>query len=511
MTTVSTPPTSGDIREKGLASGRIGTVTGAVLGISTVAPGYTLTASIGLMVAAVAAKVPAILIVGFIPMFLTAYAYRELNNRMPDCGASFTWSTKAFGPYIGWMCGWGMVLATIFVLSNLAAIAVEFFYLFLADVFHNPAIEQFGTGKAVNIISTLLFLAAATWVSARGIQTSERIQYVLVAFQMVVLLGFAITAVVKSGSQPTHLSFDIDWFNPFTGLGISALILGVVGSIFGFWGWDTTLTLGEESKDPTRVPGRAGVLCVLSILITYLLIAVGVTMFAGVGEQGIGLGNPDNADNVFAALAHPVLGSLGPFVLLAVFASAAASLQTTFLPAARTLLAMGSYEAFPKKFASISPRFLSPVFATVFAGIVTGIFYTAVSLLSDSVLWDTVASLGIMICWYYGITAFACVWYFRSELFRNARSVVFKFVFPLLGALMLFVVFLISVHQSMDPENGSGSQVFGVGLVFWIGFGSLVLGAVLMLVMRAVNPSFFTGQTLVKGTSATDPEFEGIQ
>ena len=73
-------------------------------------------------------------------MFLTAYAYRELNSESPDCGASFTWSTKAFGPYVGWMCGWGMVIATIIVLSNLAAIAVQFFYLFLARVTGDAAL-----------------------------------------------------------------------------------------------------------------------------------------------------------------------------------------------------------------------------------------------------------------------------------------------------------------------------------------------------------------------------------
>ena len=110
---------------KGLAEGKVGTLSGAMLGISCVAPGYTLTASIGVIVAAVGLKMPAIFIAGFIPMFLTAYAYRELNSRTPDCGASFTWSTKAFGPYVGWMCGWGMVVASIIVLSNLAAIAAR--------------------------------------------------------------------------------------------------------------------------------------------------------------------------------------------------------------------------------------------------------------------------------------------------------------------------------------------------------------------------------------------------
>src|SRR6476660_4252226 len=234
------------LTSKGLAEGKVGTLSGAILGISSVAPGYTLTASIGVIVAAVGLKMPAIFIAGFIPMFLTAYAYRELNSRAPDCGASFTWSTKAFGPYIGWMCGWGMVIATIIVLSNLAAIAVEFFYLFIARVVDNPDIADLADNKLINIVTTLVFLALATMIASRGITTSEHVQFVLVGFQMVVLLGFAVVAImhVGAGDAPAGLSFDLDWFNPFSGLTWTAFAVGVVGSIFAFWGWDTCLTLG---------------------------------------------------------------------------------------------------------------------------------------------------------------------------------------------------------------------------------------------------------------------------
>lgn len=479
--------------DKGLAAGTIGTFSGAVLGISTVAPGYTLTASIGLIVAAVGLKMPAILLAGFVPMFLTAYAYRELNSRMPDCGASFTWSTKAFGPYVGWMCGWGMVMATIIVLSNLAAIGVEFFYLFIGRVFSSPGITELADHKVVNILTTLAFLALATYISGRGITTSEKVQYVLVGFQMIILVVFSVVALVQvaRSEAPVHLSFDLDWFDPFTGIALSAFMIGVTGSIFAFWGWDTCLTLGEESKDPKKVPGRAGLLCVLSILLTYLLVAVAVMMYAGVGDTGLGLGNEENADNVFGALADPVLGWAGPLLLLAILASSVASLQTTFLPAARTMLAMGVYGAFPKKFAEVNPRFLVPTFSTVVAGVVTGAFYTVVSLLSERALLDTVAALGIMICWYYGITAFACVWYFRRELFTSTRNFFFKFLFPLLGGTMLLAVFVVSVRESMDPENGSGAAIGGIGLVFYMGFGILLFGAALMAVTRWRNPDFF--------------------
>ena len=127
---------------------------------------------------------------------------------------------------------------------------------------------------------------------------------------------------------------------------------------------------------------------------------------------------------------------------------------------------------------------------------------TMVTLLSDNALWDTIAALGIMICWYYGITAFACVWFFRRELFANVHNIVFKLLFPLLGGLILAVVFVIFVGGGRNPGKGRGAAIGGIGLVFFIGFGILLLGAVLMLVMRAQRPDFFTGQTLRRETPA---------
>ena len=107
-----------------------------------------------------------------------------------------------------------------------------------------------------------------------------------------------------------------------------------------------------------------------------------------------------------------------------------------------------------------------------------------------------------MICFYYGLTAFACVWYFRRELFASAFNIIFKLVFPLLGGLMLAAVFVISLIDSADPANGSGAEIGGVGLVFILAVGLLLLGAVLMLVCRFRDPAFFRGETLHRDTPA---------
>ncbi|MFE1817291.1 amino acid transporter, partial [Pseudomonas otitidis] len=81
--------------------------------------------------------------------------------------------------------------------------------------------------------------------------------------------------------------------------------------------------------------------------------AIATLQFAGISDVGLGLGNPRIQENVFAHLAGPVMGPLAILMSIAVLASTAASLQSTFVSPARTLLAMGYYGAVPQRFASV--------------------------------------------------------------------------------------------------------------------------------------------------------------
>ena len=226
---------------------------------------------------------------------------------MPDAGTSFTWTSKAFGPYVGWLGGWAAVVACVIVLSNLAGVAVQFLYQFIGSAANSEMISGLWENKLINVVTCLAFLAIATYVAYRGIDTTEHVQMVLVIFQLVMLLLFSVLAIAKSGGSEFGEAFSWSWFSP-AGLTFSAFVAGLSGSIFAFWGWDTALTVNEESKNSDTTPGRAALLCVLSILLTYLLVAVATQMYAGVGETGLGLGNPETSDNVFGALAEPVLG-----------------------------------------------------------------------------------------------------------------------------------------------------------------------------------------------------------
>ncbi|GAB3595098.1 APC family permease [Microbacterium tumbae] len=496
--TAEPAPVTGGITKKGLSAGTVGLIGAIVIGISCIAPAYTFTAAVGPTASEVGAQVPAIILVGFIPMLLVAFGYRELNNRMPDSGTSFTWAARAFGPWIGWMAGWGLIVATILVLSNLAGVAVDFLFLLISQITGNEAIADLAGVTWINILVCLLFMLGATFVSYRDMQTTQKLQYWLVGFQVLVLLFFAIAAIVQAvgGNGFDYQPFDMNWFNPFAVSSFSAVAAGLSLSIFIFWGWDVTLTMNEETKDPEKTPGRAATGTVLIIVFLYLLLAVAMIMFAGTGTGELGLGNEDIQENVFFHLSGPILGPLAFLVSLAVLTSSASSLQSTFVGPARTLLAMGHYGALPASYAKVSPRFFTPGYATIVSAIVASVFYAVMRVVSEDTLWDTILTLGMMICFYYGITAFACVWYFRKQWFDSTRNVFFTFLFPLVGGIILAALFVTTLVDSMDPAYGSGSQIGGVGIVFILGVLIIGVGIVVMIVNAIRRPAFFRGQTL---------------
>ncbi|MCD1145206.1 APC family permease [Kocuria sp. LUK] len=483
----------GTDHRKGLRTGSVGLLGSVVIGVSCIAPAYTLSGALGPTASVVGTSLPAIFLIGFLPMLLVAVGYRQLNRAMPDSGTTFTWASKAFGPWVGWLGGWGLLAATILVLSNLAGIAVDFFYLALAQLTGNDALAELTRSVPVNIATCLAFVALAAWISYRGMETTKAVQYVLVAFQIVVLLWFSAAAFghVAGGTAFEGLTIRAEWFNPLGIDSFSALAAGVSLSVFIYWGWDVVLTINEETRGAATTPGRAAIATILVIVTLYLTIALAVLSYSGVAEEGLGLGNEEIQENIFAALAGPVMGPFAILMSLAVLSSSAASLQSTFVSPARTMLAMGHYGALPSRYARIAPRFQSPGYATVAAAVVTAVFYTVMRVVSENVLWDTITALGMMVCFYYGVTALACVWYFRRQSRRSAKAFLAQFLAPLLGGILLLVFFVQTSWDSMDPDYGSGSAIGGVGLVFVLGVGILLLGVVVMVLQHRRNPAFF--------------------
>src|SRR5580658_5847597 len=175
--------------------------------------------------------------------------------------------------------------------------------------------------------------------------------------------------------------------------------------LFIYWGWDTSVSVNEETANKHVFPGRAAVISTIVLLAVYELVIVATQSYAGLGKTGVGLGNPGHVNDVLSVLGGSIFGSSGfgslltHLLLFMVLSSAAASTQTTILPTARTTLSMAVYKALPSQFAKIHPRFLTPTFSTVVMGAVSIVLYVAMNYLTSggAVIVDSVSALGVMI------------------------------------------------------------------------------------------------------------------
>ena len=513
-------PGGSTVDSKGLKGGALGLLSSVVVGMASTAPAYSLAASLGLIVASGGAllagvKAPAIILLAFIPMWMIAVAYQELNKAEPDCGTTFTWSTRAFGPLVGWMGGWGIIAADVIVMANLAQIAGSYSFTFVGGLGWTSAADL-ANSTLWSTVAGVIWIIVMTYICYRGIEVSARLQYALLGIELVVLVAFAGVALFKvytNTAEPYSIKPSLDWFWP-AGLDFSTVIApALLTALFIYWGWDTAVACNEESDDPGRTPGRAAVISTFLLLATYATVAVATIAFAGVGTEGVGLGNQENADDVFAAVGEDLFGdsALGKIALLllaaSILTSASASTQTTILPTARTTLSMGVYKALPSSFAKIHRTYLTPTTSTIAMGAVSILFYLLFTLVSPNLLTALIGSVGLMIAFYYGLTGFACAWFYRKNLTDSARDFMMRGAVPLGGGLALAAVFTYGLIQYAKPDwltddDGNNVTIFGYGAVAVVGIGALALGVVMMIVWWIASPAFFHGHTLSRRSSA---------
>jgi amino acid transporter len=505
--------------EKGLKSGALGLISSTVIATASVAPAYSIAATLGFVVAAVGLRSPIVAVLAFVPMILTSIGYSEMNKADPDCGTTFTWATRAFGPKTGWAGGWGIVAADVLVMASLAQVASQYvFLLFGANgIGGNPSSNWV-------LLGGIIWIVLMTAICYVGIEVSANFQKALLSIELIMLVVLSVTALVKvgNGSAPAgHLTPSFAWLNPFDIGSFSAFVSGVILMVFIYWGWDTALSVNEETKDRNRTPGRAAILSTLILLCTYALVIFSIQSFAGIGAKGNGLGNSNNFGDVLSIQGHAVFGNgtfgnvLFHLLLVMVLSSAAASTQTTILPTARTTLSMAVYKAIPKSFAKIHPRFLTPTVSTVVMGLISIVFYAAVNNAHNpiGIIGDAVIAIGLYIAFYYGLTGFACAWYYRRDLTSSARNLWMRGIFPVAGALMLWFLGGWSIWLDYDVNTLNDFTFWTVpglhwqiGGAFLIAAGAALVGVIFFIYNRIKAPAFFRKETLTRATPTMVPD-----
>ncbi|MEV7521244.1 APC family permease [Streptomyces sp. NPDC091371] len=470
--------------EPGLKANAIGFLDALVIGLNSTSPAYSLAAVLGPIVALVGVYAPGVMLASFVPMLLIAAAFYYLNKVDQDCGTTFSWVTRAMGPWAGWFGGWAIAMTGVLVIGSLADVAVRFGLLTvgLDSWADNEAIRQ-GLAVAVILVMTLICVI--------GTELSAHLQDVLILAQVFFLLVFAVVAIYRVYSDTSTLDSiepSIEWLNPF-GAGGAALTAGLLLGVFIYWGWESAVNLTEEVENSATAPGKAGIWSTVILLVTYLSVGFAVVAYAGTAFLAE---NAVEEEAVFAVLAHEVMGGWDWVVLAAVCTSALASTQTTIIPASRTALSMARRHALPHHLAHIHPRFRTPSVSTWWVAAIAIGWYLVVNQISENALLDSLTALSLLIAFYYALTGLACAIYYRRHLLESPRNFLLIGAGPVIGAGLLIWLLVESVNDMSNPENSaSGVSWFGLGPPLVIGIGIAVVGVLVMCYWRLHDGRFW--------------------
>jgi amino acid transporter len=436
-----------------------------VIATSSVAPAYSVAATLALIVAFVGLASPATILVSFVPVLFIAFAYYYLNRMDPNCGASYSWISRTLSPYVGWLSGWVQLAANILFCASAPIVAGVYSLRLLNSIWPAQISADMAGNKYWIAGIGIAWLALVTFMVVRGIRVTANFQWLLVAIEYLVVLGFAVFALVKiiSGQTAAANSVSASWFNPFT-TSVGALAAGAALGVFFFWGWDTAANVNEETKDAEKTPGQAGILSMFVLLFIFLVTAVAIQALISTDQI-----NGNSSDILYFFSQQLASSPITYLMILAVLSSTVAVVQTTLLPSSRLSFSMARDGVFPKAFGTVHRKWLTPWVGTLLSSlgalivILLTLFITTINGIFGSLILD----IGVLVAFYYGVTGIACAWAFRKVLLRDVRMLLFAGLLPFVGALFLFSIAGYVVYQAVQTDIATALPVLvtmGAGL-----------------------------------------------
>lgn len=285
---------------------------------------------------------------GAVVALIGAFVFAELGRRRPLAGGGYAYLREAFGPLSGFLYAWALLL----VIATGAAAAV-------AMTSAGYAMALLGWPDALQRPLAAAMIVALTLLNVVGVRPaawSQNLFTLLKLAAIAVLVGaalFAGSGIIPPVSTPLQPLTDPVW------LAVSAALVPV---LFAFGGWQQTNFVAEEMIEPERDLPWALVIGVSVVALAYML--VNVAYLKALGVAGLA------ASIAPAAETMEVVAGAGGRTLIAagIVASTFGFLNLVLLVSPRVYQAMARDGLFFASFATLHPRWRTPVTAILFQG-----------------------------------------------------------------------------------------------------------------------------------------------
>ncbi|MGX6565948.1 Serine transporter YbeC, amino acid:H+ symporter family [Cupriavidus necator] len=290
-----------------------------------------------------------------------ALCYAEFASAIPVSGSIYTYSYATLGEIVAWMIGWDLLLEYGLATSAVSVGWSGYFQSLMAGFgLKLPAALTAAPGSVPGVKSMLnlpacLIMLAITWVVSYGVRESTRINNLMVAVKIGVVLLFIAVGVWHV--QPAN-------WQPFAPFGFAGIFNAAALVFFAFIGFDAVTSAAEEVRNPRRdLPiGIIGSLAVCTMLyVVVAAIMTGIVPFAK-----------------FAGVDHPVSLALqfagqnwvAGFVDLGAILGMTTVILVMTYGQTRVIFAMSRDGLLPERLSSVHPVHATPYFATWIVGIV---------------------------------------------------------------------------------------------------------------------------------------------
>jgi amino acid transporter len=281
-------------------------------------------------------------LVAMVAALLTGLSYASLGSRYPRAGGAAYVTGRAFAwPLLTWMVGLAVMA------SGLTSVATQ------SRVVAANLLELTGFAGVPAVAIALGFLLLVAGIVLRGIRESMWVNILCTAIEA---LGLVLVLVVGVGWWGTQDLLETPTGEP---IGLSFLMTGAILTFFAFIGFEDTLNVAEEARDPRRTLPIGIVAAMLTA--TALYIAVAITAVSVVPWRELAEA-PGPLVEVMARAA-PWFPPWG-YAAITLFAVSNTALLN-YVTASRLMLGMARQGLLPAPLARIHPRRRTPHVAII--------------------------------------------------------------------------------------------------------------------------------------------------
>ncbi|WP_148575257.1 APC family permease [Nocardioides caldifontis] len=401
---------------------------------------------------------------------LTALAYLELVTKYPQAAGAALYAHKAFGlHFVTFLVAFAVVCSGITSASTSSGLLASNLLIGLdRTVGDDGGLEWFSvpTGETTAVVVALLFILLLALINLRGVNESVKFNVVLtlvelLALAIVIAIGFY--AMARNGAEPSRVV-------EFTGTGdVSAIVAVTIATAIAFFsmvGFEDSVNMVEETRDPRKVFPRAMLTGLGIAVVIYMLVAVAVVMVLSLDEIAEGAGTEEGVllTVVTQGLPDFPAGTIFPF--LTVFAVANTAL-INMLMASRLIYGMARQDVLPRHLGSVLPGRRSPWTAIAFTTSIALVLIVVVSQLADSSVTALSGTTGLLLLCVFTVVNVAALVLRRDDPHRESfRAPTFA---PVLGAV--FCAYLIGPWARTDEQmiqyRIAGVMIL-VGVALWL-------------------------------------------